>query len=1161
MVPGSGKMKFIGKMLNTTSASVVILNASEEITWINNAFKGCFGYCLADLKGNSLQPFLPVEYEEKFKTMIHHAFLGNSIEAFDIPMTCSDNTIKAIRWNTMLIHDDDPKQETVAVFGVEKDRADRIKSDLEIVEERYRLLFENTGISMMFIGEDTTIVLINKEFEKLTGYTKDQVEGKMQWTELIAHEEDIDRMKNFHRLRRIDPTLAPSVYDTIIKTSGGDMRNNMFRVTMIPGTTYSLVSMVDMTERILAESALRESEEKYRSLVDNMQNTLYRCDCKGNLTYMSPSGARVLGYDSVKELIGENIAKCFYYNPGERALLLNELKTSGKVADYEVILKHKDGSPLIASTNSQFFYDKEGNILGVEGIFSDITKRKQAEDSVRSSRKFLNDILQAASEFSIIATTPDGIITSFNRGVELMLGYSADEMIGKQSVLTIHNKAEVSERGRELTSKLGYPVEGFRVFVTKSELGGTETREWTYVRKDGTSLLVSLVATPVYSDDDKIIGYLGIANDITKKRQMEKTLQENEERLRGITNNIPGAIFQLYAKDNCEYGISYVSERLTEIFGLPADLDTLFPAFISRLYKEDRERFMISVQKAMESCNSWNFEGRFVNPSGEITWFHGLATPIRHEDRIVFNGILLNITERKKAEEMLRQSEDKFSKIFMTTPDCVAITRMIDGLFIDVNLGFEEISGWKRSEAIGRTSCEIKLWVDPSERDLLVEDLKDGRDVIQREFQFRLKDGSLRIGIYSAKSIRIAEELCIIFVMQDITDIRRIEEERHNMEQYLYHSQKMDAIGQLAGGLAHDFNNILMGIQSNASLLLMEHNPDDPCCQRLSRIEDHVKRGANLTRQLLGFARGAKYDLKTLYINNVLRKSAEFYIETRKDIDADFQLQTDVYQVEGDSGQIEQVLLNIYINAGHAMPEGGHLHIQTVNLTLQEKDTKALNITPGNYVKISISDTGIGMDAETLRRIFEPFFTTKSKQGGTGLGLASAYGIIRNHGGAINAHSEPGHGSTFNIYLPSSVKKAEREERIPGKRIVYGSGGILLVDDESMILDTTTELLKRLGYTVYKAGSGQEAIFTYRENQNRIDLVILDIILPGMSGLYVLRMLRDINTDVKVILSSGYSLQDEVQDHMEMEYQGFIQKPYDSAGLSNIVRHALYPSQ
>jgi len=357
--------------------------------------------------------------------------------------------------------------------------------------------------------------------------------------------------------------------------------------------------------------------------------------------------------------------------------------------------------------------------------------------------------------------------------------------------------------------------------------------------------------------------------------------------------------------------------------------------------------------------------------------------------------------------------------------------------------------------------------------------------------------------------------------------------------------------------VAHDFNNILMGVSGDASLMMMDCKTDHPFYQRLSRIEEHVKRGADVTSQLLGFARGGKYRLKPLSVNDLVRKSAMFFVETRREIGADFQLSEDISAVEADDGQIEQVLLNIYINAGHAMKNGGCIHISTGNLILKEADAKAFEVTPGDYVNISITDTGIGMDEETLKRVFEPFFTTKSETGGSGLGLASAYGIIRNHGGVITALSKLGEGSTFSIYLPASRKKIERDKAKPVKTLFTGKGGILIIDDEPALLGLASEVLIMLGYKVYKAEAGQEAVSIYNDNQDSIDLVILDMILRGASGASVLKMLKDVNPDVRVILSSGYGLQGEVQKVMQMGCMGFIQKPYSFAELSSIVHKVM----
>ncbi len=1011
-----GMMKYPEKIFNSTSAVVAVFNDAGETVWINNAFEQKFGYSLAHLQNAPDLSFLSVNKHERFSSIIRQAFSGNNLECFDIPVTCADKTIKGFRWNTMLFRDEDnPLQNIVAAVGMETGSREINKSNLGDFEDRYRIIFENSGVALLYVDEKMKITLVNKEFERITGYPKDQVEDKMSWTALIPSAEDLEHMKTYHRLRRIDPSLAPEIYNSRFRTRSGEIRDIELHVITIPGITDNLVSFVDITEKRLAEEAIRKSEEKYRTLVDNMQDILYRCDLEGDIVFVSPSGARLLGYAGTEELIGRNIAWDCYYNPGERELFLSKIRTDGNVRDYEITLKKKDGSPVHVSTNSYFFYDPDGNVLGIEGILTDISRRKETE----------------------------------------------------------------------------------------------------------------------------------------------RILQESEERLRGITSNIPGVVYQFYARDNGEYGMGYISERLLEVFGLATKLDDTFPAFLAHVHAEDRDGFAAAIRKAAETDTSWNFEGRFVKPSGEMIWFHGLSTPTRHKDVLVFDGILLDITQRKRAEEMSRQSEEKFHKIFMMAPECIAITQMADGRIIDINQGFEEITGWKIDEAIGRTSHEINFWVNPAERDFMVSELKEARDILHREFQFGHKDGSAHTGIYSARPIKIADKECLIFILQDITDQRRLEGERHNLERQLFQSQKLDAIGQLAGGVAHDFNNILMGIQGSATMLLMEYDPAHPYYQRLSQIEEQVKRGANLTRQLLGFARGGKYEVKTISVNDVIRKIGHFFVETRKEIEADFQLHNDVYPVDADAGQLEQVLINIFINAGHAMPKGGRLHIQTVNMTLQEADVQSLEIKSGDYVKISISDTGTGMDGDTLKRIFEPFFTTKSHTGGSGLGLASAYGIIRNHGGAIQAESEPGAGATFNLYLPSSGKKVINEDKAPDKSLLSGSGGILLVDDEPMILEPAMEILTMMGYTVYPVASGQQAVATYLEKQEKINLVILDMILPGMSGSQVLQMLKERNPDVKVILSSGYSLQGEVLKVMEMGCLGFIQKPYRFSDLSKIVHQAI----
>ncbi len=548
---------------------------------------------------------------------------------------------------------------------------------------------------------------------------------------------------------------------------------------------------------------------------------------------------------------------------------------------------------------------------------------------------------------------------------------------------------------------------------------------------------------------------------------------------------------------------------------------------------------------------------------GSILLFIVILIPISASMIAVLNRNRLlreEIASRGQVERELKESEEKYRSIFENAVEGIYQVTT-DGRFINVNPAFARIAGYDspREMIDGISSINSRLLVNPGDAQRYREIIDNRGFVEDFEIAMKRNDGSIVWVSINSRVVKDEKGNLLYYegTIEDISERKQAEEDRRKLERQLFQSQKMDAIGQLAGGVAHDFNNILMGIQGNVSLLQMEHDPAHPHVKRLGRIEEHVKRGANLTRQLLGFAREGKYEVRTLSVNELVRKSVQFFIETRKEIEADLELEKDLCPVEADPGQLEQVLLNLYINAGHAMPRGGNLHIRTSNVDLRDEDARAFETKAGSYVRISVSDTGVGMDRETLKRIFEPFFTTRAQEGGTGLGLASAYGIIRNHGGLIKAYSEPGRGSTFNIYLPSSEEKAGEEREGTTGGLLAGSGGILLVDDEPMILEPTARMLGGLGYTIYQAASGQDAVSIYMEKRDRIDLVILDMILPGMSGSQVLAMLRDIDPGVRVILSSGYGLQGEVQKVMEAGCRGFIQKPYSMKELAGIVSRVL----
>jgi nitrogen-specific signal transduction histidine kinase/CheY-like chemotaxis protein len=380
--------------------------------------------------------------------------------------------------------------------------------------------------------------------------------------------------------------------------------------------------------------------------------------------------------------------------------------------------------------------------------------------------------------------------------------------------------------------------------------------------------------------------------------------------------------------------------------------------------------------------------------------------------------------------------------------------------------------------------------------------------------------------------------------------------EKKRLEAQLQQAQKLESLGTLAGGVAHDFNNLLMGIQGRTSLMMIETESYHPHYEHLREIENYVISAAELTKQLLGFARGGKYEVKPTDLNTLITQNSRMFGRTKKEISIHRKYEDDLWMVAVDQGQIDQVLLNIYVNAWQAMPGGGDLYIQTENVTLDLNFVSPYGLPPGKYVKVSVTDTGIGMDESTLKRVFDPFFSTKTKERGTGLGLASAYGIVQNHDGIITAYSVKDQGATFSIYLPATDKSAPAERK-PDQEILGGTETILLVDDEEMILSAGRKMLEKMGYTVITAENGQKAIAAFSADQAGIDMVVLDMVMPEMSGGDTYDRLKHIDPAIKVLLSSGYSVNGQATDILNRGCNGFIQKPFDLKSFSRKIREVL----
>jgi len=502
--------------------------------------------------------------------------------------------------------------------------------------------------------------------------------------------------------------------------------------------------------------------------------------------------------------------------------------------------------------------------------------------------------------------------------------------------------------------------------------------------------------------------------------------------------------------------------------------------------------------------------------------------------------------KRRAADSALRESSEKYRTILESIEEGYFETDQKGNLTFS-NEAFCKILGYPRNQLLGMNSCDYTTPDTAEKIPRIMEQIKQtGRPEDVTDYDVIRKDGSeaaleLSISLLTDKDGKPAGFRGMV---RDVSQRKETEEEKRLLETQLQQAQKMESIGTLAGGIAHDFNNILMGIQGNATLMLLKIESEHPNYKKIKSIEKFVQNGTELTRQLLGFARRGKYLVKTTDLNEVIEKSSALFARTKKEIQVHTVFHDEIWAVEVDRGQIEQALLNLYVNAWQAMPAGGDVYLKTRNVMLDSSYVKPFKVEPGKYVEISVSDTGVGIDRKTRERIFEPFFTTKEMGRGTGLGLASVYGIIKSHSGYIDVHSEKEKGTTFTIYLPASEKEAVREKTVPAA-MLKGTGAILLIDDEKMILDVGRELLEELGYTVLSALSGREALDIFQKNSDKIDLVIMDMIMPGMGGGETFDRLRAINPNIKVLLSSGYSVNGQASKILHRGCDGFIQKPFN----------------
>ena len=734
-------------------------------------------------------------------------------------------------------------------------------------------------------------------------------------------------------------------------------------------------------------------------------------------------------------------------------------------------------------------------------LAADITERTLAQERLSRSEESYRKLVEESPDAMLVHR--HGTIIFANSACASLFGASsANELLGRQHLDSVHPNDR--ERVKERIQKFAYDLEAVR------------RNETQFLRIDGKEIYAEAVARSVIYKGEPAVQVM--FRDISERLKAEKTLRRKEADLAAAQRiaHLGSYEMDLSNLDGFEKNPLRWSDENFRIFGYePGQIAVSGATFLDSIHAEDKGRIQEELARGIREGNSISLEYRIIRPSGAVRFIQSNTHVIRDEktNRLVrLVGTAQDITERKKAEE-------RFSKAFNANPEPMTIATMSNGLYIDVNKSFLRITGYRREDVIGHTSLDLQFWKRPEDRAKFIELLTQQGSVRDLETIFLTKSGEQRTGIILAEIIEVDGQTCVLAIVKDFTD-------QKGLEKQLRQSQKMEAIGQLTGGIAHDFNNMLSVIIGYSEEIEESLPPNDPLRRKCEQVKKAGQSAASLTRQLLAFSRQQVLEPEIVDLNAIVRNVEKMLRRLiGEDIDFSTALEPALANIKADQGQIEQVIVNLVVNARDAMPHGGRLRIETASVQLD--DAYARRHPPqqaGPYVSLTVSDTGIGMDAETQAHIFEPFFTTKEVGKGTGLGLSTVYGVVRQSGGHIWVYSELGHGTTFKVYLPLTGQATHVEKSSPGPaESLRGTETILLVEDADPLRELTRGLLADNGYMVLEAGHPEQAVEIARKYKGPIHLLLTDMVMPGMNGRDLADKLVSIRPDMKVVFMSGYT--------------------------------------
>jgi two-component system, cell cycle sensor histidine kinase and response regulator CckA len=889
--------------------------------------------------------------------------------------------------------------------------------------------------------------------------------------------------------------------------------------------------------------------ETDRILFDEVDTMVCTLALDGTFMSINPAGEKLTGYTAA-QLVGRPAVELIAPELRDQATqqFRSRLATSAARSAQETILVTRSGARVPIEVASAVLR-QNGRAVGLLGLVRDLTERQSTREVLRQSdERFRSAFESAAIGMAVVAT--DGVFLQVNASLCELVGYTVDELLSR-TFQDITHPDDLATDIELLEHTLAGEIRTYQL-------------EKRYLHRDGHVVWALLSVSLVRQSDDSPLHFISQIQDISERKQAEETVARSEAQLAEAQHIAHVGSWEW----NIDANTITWSAELFHIFGVDPGAGRLtYERYLEAIHPDDRARVEAMIAAATTTRVGFSIEHRVLRHDGTISWVHGRAEVTQGKGGpIRMRGTAQDITERKEAEEQLRQAELRYRTLVEQLP----LTTYIRPL--DMSLPNIYCSP-QVEQLLGSTAAEwetdpgmFESMVHPDDRDRAVTNarhIRDGGTSLRDEYRYIARDGRVVWVLDETYLVHDENgEPCIQGYLLDVSERKQIEEERGRLQEELYQAQKLEAIGRLAGGVAHDFNNMLTAITGYSELLLAQLDDDSPLRAEALQIGRAAEQASALPRQLLAFSRNQPLQPRLVDLDEVVAAASNLLSRlVGETIDVTVTSTSTSSLVVVDPAQIEHVLLNLVLNARDAMPDGGSVRIETANVELTEQSAAERSVPPGSYVVVSVADTGEGIDVATKARMFEPFFTTKPAGKGAGLGLASVYGVISQSGGFVDVTSTPGKGSRFEVFLPCSTEERVTPDAttpIEPPPIVETTltGTVLLAEDEEVVRTLAVTVLEKAGFKVVAAANGVEALALWEATPG-IDVLVSDMVMPGLGGRELAERILASAPGIAVVLMSGYTTDGQVSGSGVDGGPELLQKPFAPSTLVNSVAAAL----